>query len=65
MLRHWFTMYLVTEAQLKRGEIMYWRGDTSQTSMDKYMHENHDMLEQFTKTTYIFQQQLLEDLYNE
>ena len=59
MFRHWFTMYLLTKAGLTSGEIMKWRGDSSQESMNDYIHENADMIRLFRETSYFFQEQLL------
>lgn len=63
MLRHWFTMYLLTKAKLTSGEIMKWRGDSSQESMNDYIHENADLIEVFKDSSYTFQSQVLEDIY--
>lgn len=63
MFRHWFTMYLLTKARLTSGEIMKWRGDSSQKSMDSYIHENADLIEVFRESSYSFQSQILEDIY--
>ena len=59
MFRHWFTMYLLTKAGLTSGEIMKWRGDSSQESMNEYIHENADMIRLFRETSYSFQEQIL------
>ena len=63
MFRHWFTMYLLTKARLTSGEIMKWRGDSSQESMNDYIHENADLIEIFRESSYTFQSQILEDIY--
>lgn len=63
MFRHWFTMYLLTKAKLTSGEIMKWRGDSSQESMNDYIHENADLIEIFRDSSYTFQSQILEDIY--
>ena len=63
MFRHWFTMYLLTKARLTSGEIMKWRGDSSQESMNDYIHENADLIEIFRESSYIFQSQILDDIY--
>ena len=62
MFRHWFTMYLLTKAKITSGEIMKWRGDTSQESMNDYIHENADLIEIFRESSYTFQSQILEDI---
>lgn len=62
MFRHWFTMYLLTKARLTSGEIMKWRGDSSQESMNDYIHENADLIEIFRESSYTFQSQILEDI---
>ena len=62
MFRHWFTMYLLTKAKLTSGEIMKWRGDSSQESMNDYIHENSELIEVFRESSYIFQAQILEDI---
>ena len=64
MLRHWFTMYLLTKAKLQSGEIMKWRGDSSQESMNDYIHENGELIEIFKESSYVFQAQILEDIYS-
>ena len=64
MLRHWFTMYLLTKAKLQSAEIMRWRGDSSQKSMDAYIHENGELIEIFEESSYAFQAQILEDIYS-
>lgn len=60
MFRHWFTMYLVTHARLESGEIMKWRGDSSQESMNAYLHENSVLIENYISCTYRFQEQIVE-----
>ena len=65
MFRHWFTMYLLTKAGLTSGEIMKWRGDSSQESMNDYIHENADMIRLFRETSYTFQEQILEAIGKE
>lgn len=62
MFRHWFTMYLLTKAKLTSGEIMRWRGDSNQESMNEYIHENQDLINIFKESSYSFQLQFLEDL---
>lgn len=62
MFRHWFTMYLLTKAKLTSGEIMKWRGDSSQESINDYIHENADLIEVFRDSSYTFQSQILEDI---
>jgi integrase len=62
MFRHWFTMYLLTKARLTSGEIMRWRGDSSQESMDEYIHENADLIEMFRESSYTFQSGILENI---
>jgi integrase len=62
MFRHWFTMYLLTKAGLTSGEIMKWRGDANQESMNTYIHENADLIQLFRDSSYTFQRQILEDI---
>jgi len=62
MFRHWFTMYLITNAKLSSGEVMKWRGDSSQDSMNSYIHENYELIELYRDSSYTFQSQLLEDI---
>ena len=62
MFRHWFTMYLLTKAGLTSGEIMKWRGDSSQESMNDYIHENQDMIRLFRESSYAFQTRILNDI---
>ncbi len=63
MFRHWFTMYLLTKARLTSGEIMKWRGDSSQESMSDYIYENTDLIKVFRESSYTFQSQILEEIY--
>lgn len=60
MFRHWFTMYLLTKARLTSGEIMRWRGDSNQDSMNEYIHANADMIRLYRETSYSFQAHILE-----
>lgn len=62
MFRHWFTMYLITKAKLSNGEVMTWRGDSSQESMNTYVHENSELIEIYRESSYTFQAQFLEDI---
>lgn len=62
MFRHWFTMYLITKAKLSLGEVMRWRGDSSQESMNSYIHENSELIEIYRDSSYTFQAQLLKDI---
>lgn len=62
MLRHWFTMYLITKAKLSVGEIAKWRGDTTDEAMMAYIHENSDIIEIYRESSYAFQSQILEDI---
>lgn len=62
MFRHWFTMYLITKAKLSIGEVMRWRGDASQDSMNSYIHENSELIEIYRDSSYTFQAQLLDDI---
>ena len=60
MFRHWFTMYLLTEAKLTLGEIQKWRGDSSPLSMQEYIHENGDMIEAYKMSAYTLQAWMLD-----
>lgn len=62
MFRHWYTMYLLTKAKLTAGEIMKWRGDSSQESMNDYIHENEDLIEIYRESAYAFQSKIMEDI---
>ena len=62
MFRHWFTMYLITRANLSSGEVMKWRGDSSQESMNTYIHENSELIEIYRTSSYAFQSQILDDI---
>lgn len=62
MFRHWFTMYLLTKAKLTSGEIMKWRGDSNQESMNDYIHENANLIEIFKESSYAFQSFILEEI---
>ncbi|PKM51948.1 MAG: hypothetical protein CVV02_04880 [Firmicutes bacterium HGW-Firmicutes-7] len=62
MFRHWFTMYLITNAKLSIAEVMRWRGDSSQESMNSYIHENSELIEIYRESSYTFQSQLLDDI---
>lgn len=65
MFRHWFTMYLITKAKLEYGEIMKWRNDHSTDSMVSYLHENSDLIEAYRTSSFIFQNEILEEAYKE
>lgn len=61
MFRHWFTMYLLTKTkngteELTLPEIMRWRGDSSITSMNDYIHESGDTIKDFRKGIMLFQE---------
>lgn len=62
MLRHWYTMYLVTKTNLTTDEISMWRGDRSRESMLDYVHVNADMLAAYRDSMYTFHQSLLEEI---
>lgn len=63
MFRHWFTMYLLDKAGLEDAEVMRWRNDHSTTSMIPYIStEGHEFRELYRKSTYRFQEKLLEDI---
>lgn len=62
MGRHWFTMYLITKAKLPIGEIVRWRGDSTDEAMKDYIHENSDLIEIYRESSYTFQSQILEDI---
>lgn len=64
MFRHWFTMFLVTKEHLRPEEVRKWRGDEPDSnSYEEYIHLNHDLIEEYKKTAYSFQEGLLEDIY--
>lgn len=60
--RHWFTMYLITKTNLKTGEIVRWRGDKNEKSMEDYIHEYGEVIEIYRDSTYRLQEQLLQDI---
>lgn len=62
MLRHWFTMYLVTKTALSSDEISMWRGDRNRESMLDYVHINADMISAYRESLYTFHQSLLEEI---
>ena len=59
MLRHWFTMYLLTVAQLDRSQVSLWRGDKNSTSLETYIHENGSLIAAFEKSTAEFQEEII------
>lgn len=61
MLRHWFTMYLLKQ-RLQIGEIARWRGDSSDLSMQDYIHINDGLIKEYEKASYVFQAELLEEM---
>lgn len=62
MFRHWFTMYLLTKAKLSPAEIQRWRGDSSDTAMLEYIHENDDMRKAYEESTYRFIESILKEI---
>lgn len=62
MLRHWFTMYLLTKAKLEVGQIRKWRGDDSETAMLEYIHANSDIIDAYKASTYRFMKSVLEGI---
>jgi integrase len=65
MFRHWFTMYLITKKKLRPEEVRKWRGDSpNSNSYEEYMHLNYDLIEEYRKTAYSFQERLIEDIYD-
>lgn len=63
MFRHWFTMYLLTQAKLSTGEIVRWRGDACEESMLSYIHINREMIDAYKNCAFVFTEMLLEDMY--
>ena len=47
MLRHWYTMYLLTHEKLSESEVAKWRGDGRLESIQNYVHANSDMIDKF------------------
>lgn len=62
MFRHWFTMYLLTQAGLSAEEISKWRGDLQMSSMFDYIHVNTQMIELYKQSVCIFQKSVLEEI---
>lgn len=62
MFRHWFTMYLLTQANLSAEEISKWRGDSNLNSMVDYIHVNARMIEIYKKSVFVFQKTILEEI---
>lgn len=62
MFRHWFSMYLFSKG-MKKEEIAKLRGDSDPKSFYDYIHDNPDLVEIFKESSYIFQSQILEDIY--
>lgn len=64
MLRHWFTMYLVTVEQLSPPEVRKSRGDSPKSdAYEVYLDVNSDIVQEYKNTAYSFQEQLLRDIY--
>lgn len=62
MLRHWFTMHLLTRCGLQPEIVSKWRGDRSVVSIASYMHINGEMIDLYRDTVITFQKQLLEEV---
>lgn len=62
MFRHWFTMYLITKANLDIGQVKKWRGDSSETAVQEYIHINSDIIEGYRVSAYRFIQSVLEEI---
>ena len=61
MLRHWFTMYLITKANITNsGELMQWRNDHSIESILPYLHFTETLRRQYDETMYRFQRTILD-----
>ena len=60
VFRHWFTMYLKLHVKLDDVQIMNWRGDESEKSYRDYMHINRDIIENFDKVVFHFQEDMFE-----
>ena len=65
MLRHWFTMYLITHTSMRVEEVAKWRGDSSITSMNDYIHRNQAMLDLYKKYSFRYQETVLQEVLNE
>lgn len=59
MCRHWFTMYLLTVANLEREQVSMWRGDKCMQSIDDYIHVNADMIDLYEQCTVRFQEEIV------
>jgi len=65
MFRHWFTMYLISKKDERPEMVRKWRGDSENSdSYEQYLHFNKDLLDAYRKTTYSFQESLIEDIYD-
>lgn len=62
MFRHWFTMYLITKANLNIGQVRKLRGDSSETAVQEYIHINSDIIEAYKASSYRFIQSVLEEV---
>ena len=62
MLRHWFTMYLLTKAKLTTDEIAKWRGDATIEAMNDYIHINTDLIKMYQASVYSIQRSMLKDI---
>ena len=62
MFRHWFTMYLLTQAKLSREEIAHWRGDEDSSSLEDYIHCNQEMLELYRESAFQFQKWMVGEI---
>lgn len=62
MLRHFFTMYLLTRTGLSAPEISRWRGDSSLESMTAYVHLHGQMISQFKNCANHLQIALVKDI---
>ena len=62
MLRHWFTMYLLNRTNLKKEQIMKWRGDSQIESMTDYIHKSQRMIDDYRDSAFRFQETILGEI---
>ena len=62
MFRHWFTMYLITQTDLKAEEISKWRGDKNLLSMADYLHVYSNVVDCYKNSVFRFQKTMLEEI---
>jgi len=61
-LRHWYSMYLIVHSDMSLAEIAAWRGDSSEESVNDYVHKNAAMIEGYRQACFTYQDWLFDEI---